>query len=102
MGFSFDVRVEGAHPGPIGPRALQNPHDLLPDAPALYPDLRSGSEAKLLAEGGWKGGLALGGNGDDVHAQRVSPIALLGKVSGKVRGKEFLGTRGRRAAPSAG
>ena len=50
------------------PRTLQNPHGLLPDDPALHRDLRPGSEAELFAESGREGGLALGGDGDDVHA----------------------------------
>jgi len=83
MRLPFGVPAKGTDPGPVGSRPLQDPHGLLPDEPALHRDLRPGSEAELLAEGGREGGLALGGDSHDVHAKSVARIALLGNVSGK-------------------
>ena len=83
MRFPRGVPAKGTDPGPVGSRPLQHPHDLLPDTTALQRDLRPGSEAELLAEDGREGGLALGGDGYDVHAESVSRSALLGNVSGK-------------------
>ena len=68
MRLSLGVPAKRTHPGPVGPRTLQDPHGLLPDEPALHRDLLPGSEAELLAQGCREGGLALGGDGDDVHA----------------------------------
>ena len=70
MRLSLGVPAKRTHPGPVGPRPLQNPHGLLPDEPPLYRDLRPGSEAELLAESCREGGLALGGDRDDVHAPK--------------------------------
>src|SRR5437867_8868624 len=50
MRLSLGVPAKGTHPGPVGPRALQNPHRLLSDEAALHGDLRSGGEAEFLAE----------------------------------------------------
>src|SRR5882724_3008552 len=83
MRFPLGVPAKRTDPGPVGSRRLQDPDGFLPDAPAFHGDLRPGSEAELLAEGGREGGLALGGDGHDVHAESVSRIALLGNVSGK-------------------
>lgn len=83
MRLPLGVPAEGTDPGPVGSRPPQDPHGLLPDEPALHPDLRPGSEAELLAEGGREGGLPLGGDGHDVHGESVSRLALLDNVSGK-------------------
>src|SRR3970040_2099830 len=75
MRLSLGVPAKGTHPRPVGPRTLQNPDGLLPDEPALHRDLRPGSEAELLAEGGREGGLAFGGDGGDVHAHERIPVS---------------------------
>jgi len=76
MGLSLGLPAKGTHPGPIGPRALQNPHGLLPDEHPLYRDLRPGSEAELLAKGGRQSGLALGRDGDEVHSPECIAVRL--------------------------
>ena len=78
--FPLAYRRRAPTAGPVGSWSFQNPHSLLPDEPALHRDLRPGSEAKLLAEGGREGGLAFGGDGDDVHApepERGSPYSAM-------------------------
>ena len=77
MRLSLGVPAKGPDPGPVGSRPLQDPHGLLPDEPALHGDLRPGSEAELLAEGGGEGGLALGSDGHNMHAEgyRGSPYS---------------------------
>ena len=79
MRLSLGVPAKGTHPGPVGPRTLQNPHGLLPDEPPLYPDLRPGNEAELLAKGGRQGGPAPGRDGDEVHSPESIAVSLTRK-----------------------